>query len=96
MFKKKPNDEESWILIKLITFFTNVLYFGIGAALFVVGVLYLTAYFYEYSFSAFNPTLVAALFVPFGITIACLGIIFCKKFILFICNYNINLFPNNF
>ena len=73
MFSKKSNDEESWILIKLITFFTNILYFGIGVALFVIGVLYLTAYFYEYSFSAFNPPLVAAIFVPFGLTIAFLG-----------------------
>ena len=82
MFKKQTKDEEGWILIKLITFFTNILYFGIGVALFVVGVLYLTAYFYEYSFSAFNPPLVAAICVPFGITIAFLCIQF-SNFIYF-------------
>ena len=78
---KDKDDKENWTLIHIITYFINIIYFGLGVAMFVIGVLYLTVYFYEYSFSAFNPTLVAAFFVPFGIVIAFLAVvnIFCLQ-----------------
>lgn len=73
--------------IQLVTSIINVFYFGFGVALFVIGVLYLTSYFYEETFTAFNPTVVAGIFVPFGIVIAflaminiiCLLFLFCRS-----------------
>lgn len=72
--------------LQLITVIINTFFFGFGVAMFVIGVLYLTSYFYEYTFSKFNPTVVAAIFVPFGtviaflalISIICVLIVFCR------------------
>ncbi len=61
-------------MIQIITTAINTFYFGLGVAMFVIGVLYLTSYFYEYTFSAFNTTVVAGIFVPFGIVIAILAL----------------------
>ena len=61
-------------IVQILTTTINAFYFGLGVALFVIGVLYLTSYFYQYTFSAFNPTVVAAIFVPFGIVIAILAL----------------------
>jgi len=61
-------------MIQILTTAINTFYFGLGVAMFVIGVLYLTSYFYEYTFSAFNTTVVAGIFVPFGIVIAILAL----------------------
>lgn len=54
--------------------------------MFVIGVLYLTSDFYQYTFSAFNPTVVSGILVPFGVVISilalsnivCLQILLCR------------------
>ena len=61
--------------LQLITAIINVFYFGLGVIMFVIGILYLTSYFYEHSFSKFNPTVVAGIFVPFGAIIALLALV---------------------
>lgn len=58
----------TFLLIKL----TNLSLFGLGLVLFVIGVLYLTIYRYEYSFTIFSIDLMAGIYVAVG---ALLGIV---------------------
>jgi uncharacterized membrane protein len=71
---RNERNQFSLKIIQILTTAVNTFYFGLGVAMFVIGVLYLTSYFYEYTFSAFNPTIVAGIFVPFGIVIAILAL----------------------
>ena len=61
-------------VLRLITTLINAFFFGLGVATFVIGVLYLTTYYYAYTYSQFNPTVVAGIFVPFGTVIAILAL----------------------
>ena len=53
-------------LIKL----TNVSIFGLGTMIFIIGVLYLSIYRYEYSFTTFSIDLMAGIFVALGIVLS--------------------------
>lgn len=53
---------------QLIYVFLTVL-FGISVLLFIVGLLYLTVFFYRWSFIEFSTTICAALFISFGGTL---------------------------
>ena len=76
MLKTMRDDKkEDCPFINIVTFYINIIYLVICASMFVVGVLWLTTYFYQYTFSAFNPTLISAFFVSFGVTIAFLAFI---------------------
>jgi len=56
-------------LVQLLTTALNLFIFGLSVALFIVGILYLSVFYYKYSFSSFNPTTVAAIYVSFGFCI---------------------------
>ncbi|RNA23400.1 tetraspanin-9 [Brachionus plicatilis] len=52
----------------------NLLLFGIGLMLFIVGILYLTIYRYRYSFTIFSIDLLAAVFLSVGCVLCALAI----------------------
>lgn len=52
----------------------NVLLFGIGLTLFILGILYLTIYRYSYSFTIYSIDLLAGVFLAVGCTLCSLGI----------------------
>lgn len=58
------------ILIKIC----NSLTFGLGLTLFIVGVLYLTLYRYEYSFTVYSIDLLAGIFISVGAITGAMGI----------------------
>lgn len=58
----------------LIYIFSTIL-FGIASLFFIVGILYLTTYFYPYAFTAFSTTLCAGLFIAFaGVLLAIIAV----------------------
>ena len=64
---------------QILTCITNMIYFGLGIGMLVIGFLYLSVYKYEFSFTKFHPTLMSGIFISFGlliITMAILNIIF--------------------
>jgi hypothetical protein len=60
---------------KLCFNITNMFFFGICIVLFVVGILYVTGFNYEYSFTRFSTTLMAGFFIAFSLVILALSII---------------------
>lgn len=52
---------------KLILYFINMIFFGVAILLFVVGIAYLTAYRYDYSFTSFSVNFIAGFFIAFSI-----------------------------
>jgi len=57
-------------------------------AMFVIGILYLTVDFYQYTFSEFNPTVVAAILIPFGVVIAILALVNILLLQILLCREN--------
>jgi hypothetical protein len=58
---------------KLIIYLVNMIYFGIAILLFVVGITYLTAYSYDYSFTAFSTSFISGIFIAFSIVLIALA-----------------------
>ena len=65
--KSKPN--------QILTCIVNMIYFGLGIAMLAIGILYLTVYKYEYSFTSFHPTLMSGIFITFGFLIVIMAIL---------------------
>ncbi|CAF0994961.1 unnamed protein product [Brachionus calyciflorus] len=59
---------------------TNAILFGIGLTLFIIGILYLSIYRYEYSFTIFSIDLLASIFLSVGCILCLLGL--CGVFLL--------------
>jgi hypothetical protein len=57
-------------------------------AMFVTGILYLTVDFYQYTFSEFNTTVVAAILVSFGVVIANLALVNILLLLILLCREN--------
>lgn len=70
MKKIEANKRYRIKLVQLLTTILNLFLFGLSVAIFVIGILYLSAFYYKYSFSSFNPTVVAGIYVSFGLCIA--------------------------
>lgn len=75
---KEPNTEIAELGLRktrLLIYIFSTIIFGISALLFIVGILYLTVYFYKYSFTAFSTTLCAALYITFaGLLLIIIGL----------------------
>lgn len=70
------NDEQKYPKsIQILTSIINMIYFGLGIAMLAVGILYLSIYKYDYSFTSFNPTVMGGIFVSFGVIIMTLAIL---------------------
>jgi hypothetical protein len=70
------NDEQKYPRsVQILTSIINMVYFGLGIAMLAVGILYLSVYKYDYSFTSFNPTLMSGIFISFGIIIMALAIL---------------------
>lgn len=54
---------------KLLVYIINMIFFAFSIIMLVVGILYLSGFRYDYSFTRFSTTLVAALFISFGVII---------------------------
>ena len=59
---------------ELVLQFGNMIAFGMSLVLFVVGLLYVTVYHYEYSFSTYSISLVAGFYITLGIVIFCVAL----------------------
>lgn len=70
-------DDETTSSIKttsILINITNAVLFGIGLTLFIIGILYLTVYRYEYSFTIFSIDLLAGIFLSVGCILCLLGL----------------------
>lgn len=71
---KQSNSDVGLKRLRLLIYLFCGLLFGLSLLLLIVGIIYLSIYFYQYSFTEFSTTLVAALFVTFsGLIIIIIG-----------------------
>ena len=70
-FKKNmiQNEEKNPKSIQILTGLINMIYFGFAIAMLVIGLLYLTIYKYQYSFTRFNLTMMSGICITFGVLI---------------------------
>lgn len=73
-----------WKKTRILLLAANLIIFSISLLLIIIGIIYLSIYFYAYSFTTFTTTLVAGLFIAIGalsalLTFANLGLAFTNR-----------------
>ena len=74
--KRPPSERTSKSAI--FFYFAQSFFFGIDILLFVIGILYLSVYYYAFSFAAFSTTVIASIFIAFSVVLA--GLVFLNAF----------------